>query len=137
MTVKHGLCALVLAFVLTGCTLGAGLVAKAPVAENQITGAAITTTTLAPVAASTPPEAPLPPEALACQKSRGSWLPAGRGGAMVCTHFTADAGKSCRKASDCEGYCLARSNTCAPITPMLGCTEILQADGAKVTLCID
>ena len=134
---KHGLCALALAFVLTGCTLGAGLVAKAPVAENQITRAAITTTTLAPAAAPAPVEAPLPPEALACLKKRDKWLPSGRGTAMICTHFTADAGKFCRKASDCEGYCLARSNTCAPMTPMLGCTEILQADGAKVTLCID
>ena len=134
---KHGLCALVLAFVLTGCTLGTGLVAKAPVAENQITGAAITTTTLAPVAAPAPPAPPLPPEALACLKKAGKWLPASRGTAMVCTHFTTDSGKSCRKASDCEAACLARSNTCAPFTPMLGCTEILQDNGAKVTECID
>ena len=32
---------------------------------------------------------------------------------------------------------LARSGTCAPITPMFGCNDILQDDGREVTLCLD
>jgi hypothetical protein len=46
-------------------------------------------------------------------------------------------GKACTRQSQCEGYCLARSGTCAPITPMFGCNDILQDDGREVTLCLD
>lgn len=86
------------------------------------------------------PEKParvLGPEELACQKSGGQWSVAGKAGGMTCIRTLRDAGKSCRKKSDCEGDCLARSNTCAPISPLFGCNEILQDNGAMVTLCID
>ena len=77
------------------------------------------------------------PEELACVKKGGQWAAAGSAGGMSCLHVMRDAGKSCRKKSDCEGDCLARSNTCAPIAPLFGCNEILQDNGAMVTLCID
>lgn len=77
------------------------------------------------------------PEESSCTKHGGAWSGAGFEGSMACVHLTKDAGKSCRKESDCEGYCLARSGTCAPAKPMFGCNDILQDNGVMVTLCID
>ena len=95
-----------------------------------------------PAKAAAPPVAEEParvlgPEELACAKKGGQWSVAGKAGGMSCVHRMRDAGKSCRKKSDCEGDCLARSNTCAPIAPLFGCNEILQDNGVMVTLCID
>ncbi len=95
-----------------------------------------------PAAAAVPPvvEEParvLGPEELACVKTGGQWSVAGKAGGMSCVRMMRDAGKSCHKKSDCEGDCLARSNTCAPIAPLFGCNEILQDNGVMVTLCID
>lgn len=84
-----------------------------------------------------PPPPPESPEAAKCQKSGGLWATAGESGAKACVRRTKDAGKACTKQSQCEGLCLARSRTCAPITPMFGCNDILQADGREVTLCLD
>ena len=84
-----------------------------------------------------PPARVLSPEEMACVKKGGQWTVAGKAGGMYCVSTLRDAGKSCRKESDCEGSCLARSNTCAPISPLFGCNEILQDNGAMVTLCID
>lgn len=81
--------------------------------------------------------APSSPEEARCLKSGGSWATAGDSGAKACVRLTRDGGKSCTRQSQCEGFCLARSRTCAPITPMFGCTEILQDDGREVTLCLD
>lgn len=77
------------------------------------------------------------PEELACLKTGGQWAVAGKAGGMTCVRTLRDAGKSCRKKSDCEGDCLARSNTCSPISPLFGCNDILQDNGVMVTLCID
>ena len=71
-----------------------------------------------------------------CIRQGGSWGPAGKAG-ETCTKLTKDSGKQCNAESDCEGYCLARSGTCAPFIPMFGCNEILQDNGVQVTLCID
>jgi hypothetical protein len=148
---------------LAGCTLTASPTEKPPAAAtNPIIGGEISTTSLeaakpaapttkprprpttaapaAAPAAEPPPEPPqpppLPPEAVACAKKGDKWLPSGKGG-MSCIHFTRDSGKECRKQSQCEGLCLARSGTCAPVTPLFGCNEIFQDNGVMVTLCID
>ena len=71
-----------------------------------------------------------------CIRQGGTWGPAGKAG-ETCTKLTKDSGKQCDAESDCEGYCLARSRTCAPFTPMFGCNEILQDNGVQVTLCLD
>ena len=71
-----------------------------------------------------------------CLAQGGSWGPAGKAG-ETCVKLTKDSGKQCDVESDCEGYCLARSKTCAPFTPMFGCNDILQDNGVQVTLCID
>lgn len=95
----------------------------------------------APVEEVAAPEEPAPPpmsaQEQACVKKGGTWAAAGKSGARACVKTTRDSGKHCSKASDCEGACLARSNTCAPINPMFGCNDILQDNGAMVTLCID
>ena len=83
-----------------------------------------------------PPPLVMTPEEQACFEKGGLWGAVGSGG-TACMYPTRDAGKQCRKESDCDGYCLARSGTCAPYTPMFGCNEIVQDDGVVVTLCID
>ena len=83
------------------------------------------------------PAVPLSPEALACKAQGGFWGRVGDTAAFTCFRQTRDAGKSCRRQTDCETECLARSRTCAPITPLFGCNPVLQADGREVNLCID
>ena len=104
-------------------------------AEPGPTGADPAQTDAPPVAEE--PARVLGPEELACVKTHGQWSAAGAAGGMSCLHMMRDAGKSCHKKSDCEGDCLARSNTCAPIAPLFGCNDILQDNGVMVTLCID
>jgi hypothetical protein len=74
---------------------------------------------------------------LACETLGGFYGQVGKGGAFTCQFPTKDGGKSCTRAGDCEGICLARSRSCAPINPLFGCNEVLQDDGRRVTLCID
>ena len=94
-------------------------------------------------AAAVPPPAPAVPavlkteEQLSCERRGGSWSPVPGSSARSCVYRTRDAGKACRARRDCEGECLARSRSCAPIRPLFGCNDILQADGRQVTLCID
>lgn len=98
----------------------------------------------APPAAASPPETtPPPPEPpksaqqTACERKGGRYAAAGASGARACVSPTRDAGKRCARETDCEGLCLARSQSCAPIKPLFGCNDILQADGRPVTLCVD
>jgi len=74
---------------------------------------------------------------IACEKRGGSFVAFGKSGAMTCQLPTRDGGKQCRRESDCDGVCLARSNTCAPVKPLWGCHAILQNDGRRVELCIN
>lgn len=83
------------------------------------------------------PPAPQSQAQIACERKGGTWASAGIAGLKACIRPTRDGGKQCRRESDCEGLCLARSRTCAPITPLFGCNDILQDDGRQVTLCID
>jgi hypothetical protein len=87
-----------------------------------------------------PQPAPLPP-ALARQQAEcvatGGALAERRAGLFACTRPTRDNGRACRSGADCEGVCLARSMTCAPVTPLFGCHEVLDSRGARQTLCLD
>lgn len=74
---------------------------------------------------------------LACEKKHGKWSGIGKGSARACVYQTRDAGKQCDRESQCDGVCLARSGTCSPFKPLYGCNEILQDNGARVTLCLD
>lgn len=91
-----------------------------------------------PVAVAEPPPVKVKSAGqIACEKRGGSFVSAGKSGAKTCQTRTRDSGKQCRRESDCEGVCLARSRSCAPVKPLLGCHEILQDDGYRVELCID
>jgi hypothetical protein len=73
---------------------------------------------------------------IACERKRGSWIDTG-GGLMICQFTTRDGGKRCTRESQCEGLCLARSGTCAPVEPLMGCHDILQDNGTRATQCIE
>jgi hypothetical protein len=75
-------------------------------------------------------------EQIACEKKKGEWRGNGKGG-FLCTYRTRDSGKSCRKSADCEGYCLARSRTCAPVRPLLGCVAVLTQNGVPAEICLE
>ncbi len=83
------------------------------------------------------PALPKSPEALACEKKGGTWSNTGLGALQTCIFRTRDGGEQCQRESDCEGVCLARSGTCSPFKPLLGCNEILQDNGVRATLCIE
>jgi hypothetical protein len=55
----------------------------------------------------------------------------------TCAMPTPDAGKSCKKASDCSESCLGETMTCSKIKPLFGCYEVVMEDGQKVGLCVD
>jgi hypothetical protein len=122
---------------LAGCQTSAGLYAP-----TGLQNAAIEVTALPPVPqAEVVPPAPPPVVKsaghIACDKRGGSFVSIGSSGAMTCQTPTADGGKQCRRESDCDSVCLARSRTCAPIKPVLGCQAVLQNDGRRVDLCIE
>lgn len=74
----------------------------------------------------------------ACEARGGEFRPGGLGGLMTCFETPKDAGKSCTSSGDCStGQCLARSRTCAPIKPLFGCNDLLDAEGRRVSLCVD
>lgn len=57
-------------------------------------------------------------------------------GLFVCVQPTRDANRACDGPGQCEAGCLARSRTCAPVTPLLGCYEQITARGVA-TVCVD
>jgi hypothetical protein len=83
------------------------------------------------------PVTPKSEQQLACEKKKGRWAKIGAGNKRACVFQTRDSGKRCERESQCDSVCLARSGTCAPYKPMYGCNEILQDNGARVTLCLD
>lgn len=82
------------------------------------------------------PPPPLSPEALACQRRGGTYLTL-RAGFGTCQMPTRDGLQACRRKSDCQGECLARSGTCAPAQPMFGCNDVLDDTGRRTTLCLE
>ena len=72
-----------------------------------------------------------------CERSGGRWGLRAGDALFVCFRETRDANQSCKIASDCEGLCLARSRTCSPIEPFLGCHEILTEGGGRATQCVN
>ncbi|WP_343079718.1 hypothetical protein [Ostreiculturibacter nitratireducens] len=74
---------------------------------------------------------------IACERKGGNYSSWGDTAMMMCYTTPRDAGKRCSKASDCIGGCLARSRTCAPITPIYGCKDVLNELGGLVTECLE
>ncbi|MBT0958740.1 hypothetical protein IV417_15225 [Alphaproteobacteria bacterium KMM 3653] len=93
----------------------------------------------------TPPqEAALPgtPAALEaergiCERKGGAFTRARSNGPLTCIAPTKDANRACSTDSDCEGFCLARSRTCAPVAPLFGCNEVLTDRGTVSTICVE
>lgn len=76
-------------------------------------------------------------EEIACVAGGGRWGTGPTPGVMVCYRTTDDGGEACKAAGDCEGFCLARSQTCAPVTPLYGCNDVLGVGGAPSTVCVE
>lgn len=83
-------------------------------------------------------QAPLSPDQAKarCERTDGRWG-GKQGQTMLCFHTPPDAGKACSKASDCSAGCLAKSRSCAPVTPLIGCQDLLDDDGRVVTQCVN
>lgn len=73
----------------------------------------------------------------ACLASGGVYTGEEGSKGRVCIHYTKDAGKRCTSSNQCESACLARSQSCAPIRPLLGCQDILTDNGIPMTQCIN
>jgi hypothetical protein len=119
----------------------AGCAPPGPTAEDQ-SPAAITVSPLpeVPPQVREPPPPPPVPAAVAAQQTAcaaigGQLLR--RGALLSCQRPTADAGRACRQASDCEGGCLARAGVCAPVTPLFGCQDLLIAPSQVERVCRD
>lgn len=72
-----------------------------------------------------------------CERGGGIWGRGGAGGGFVCFQRTRDANQSCTRESDCQSFCLARSRTCAPLVPFLGCHDVLTDNGTRAMVCVD
>ena len=70
-----------------------------------------------------------------CLRDGGRWQARNSGG-MICVRTPPDAGQACTSSRDCAGLCLARSRTCAPVVPLFGCNEALDANGRAGTVCL-
>lgn len=112
-------------------------IAPNPETDAKAGPAAPQSATPQPAVEPAPSPAPKSPAQVACEKRKGVWSKAGANGANYCQTLTRDGGKSCTRSTQCEGYCLAKSNTCAPATPLLGCHDILTEDGKFLTQCIN
>jgi hypothetical protein len=84
-----------------------------------------------------PATAPPSPLAAACTERGGRPVLFGGGPAIVCAMPARDAGQRCSTGRDCQGLCLARSRTCAPVVPLLGCHDVLTDNGTPARQCIE
>ena len=104
----------------------------------------VTTTEPTVQVITTEPEDDLPPpdppmlaqQRAACERDGGHMTPRAQG-VFACVRPTRDAYHHCESNADCEGVCLARSGTCAPLQPLYGCQDVLVQPGRRETLCID
>lgn len=123
---------------LAGCRIaGPGGDATAP-AGNVITEQTLPPQAEAPVPEMEPEPEPafLAEQRRLCERGGGQLASRGRG-VVACVRPTRDGGQRCQAATDCEGLCLARSGSCAPISPLFGCQEVFTARGLRETLCTE
>jgi hypothetical protein len=74
---------------------------------------------------------------IACERRGGQLTPGPGPGSLICAITPRDAGQTCARSTDCEGECLARSRTCAPVTPLRGCHDVLDSSGRSTRLCLE
>lgn len=152
---RGALIALLVFVALAGCRIagpGAEASAESAIAETILPPAAAEGAAAPAPEAAAPEPAPEPtaepiaepapgPDMLAdqrrlCERAGGQLAPRGRG-IYACVRQTRDAGRACAAARDCEGLCLARSGTCAPLAPLFGCQEVFTLPGRRETLCTE
>jgi hypothetical protein len=83
-----------------------------------------------------PPMSELRKQQAECLEQGGTFAPAGLYG-HACFVEMPDAGKACRRATDCTGTCLAETRSCARVEPLFGCYAFLDADGNRIDICVD
>ena len=88
-------------------------------------------------AAPAPEPAPKSQPQMLCEASGGFWGQSGTSGGFLCQKMMKDGGKVCHKKGDCTGECLGPSQTCSPVAPLMGCNDVMDAEGRRVTLCLD
>ena len=88
-------------------------------------------------AAAEPAPSPKSQPQLTCEAAGGIWGQSRGKGAFLCQKRMKDGGKVCHKKGDCTGECLGPSQTCAPVAPLMGCNDVMDAEGRQVTLCLD
>ena len=88
-------------------------------------------------AAAEPAPPPKSQPQLTCEAAGGIWGQSRGKGAFLCQKRMKDGGKVCHKKGDCTGECLGPSQTCAPVAPLMGCNDVMDAEGRQVTLCLD
>ena len=113
--IRHALTAVLLCTLLAGCQEDSAETSAAPTDIPSI----------------------LVPMRAACEKDGGRWGKVPGRVTYTCYRTTSDANKHCKSERDCQGLCLARSQTCAPVTPFYGCHEILADSGMRQTLCTE
>ncbi len=72
-----------------------------------------------------------------CLAAGGHWAFGGLSRQQLCFLPNADAGKSCKRASDCDGVCLSETHACAPERPLFGCYGYLDEAGRERMICRD
>lgn len=84
--------------------------------------------------------AELEAERAACTADGGDFRSAGIG-ILTCIRPTPDAGKTCTRAGDCAGACVAEAESavgaCSPVTPIFGCFSLFDDAGERVEICVD
>ncbi|MDV7144225.1 hypothetical protein R3X27_16185 [Tropicimonas sp. TH_r6] len=71
-----------------------------------------------------------------CEARGGTFVDSESRPTKICFVTPKDAGEGCSQRSDCEGECLARSRSCAPVIPLVGCHEVLMSGGMPATVCL-
>ncbi len=72
----------------------------------------------------------------ACEASGGEWRIAGLMPEPACIPNYSDAGKTCEKATDCQGTCLADRNECSA-SWVFGCHSLRDETGDVLEICVD
>jgi len=72
-----------------------------------------------------------------CERGGGLWSSLSESGTNLCINQTGQGAKSCTTKNDCAGECLAKSKTCAPYKPLVGCNEVIGTNGTTQTLCFN
>jgi hypothetical protein len=55
----------------------------------------------------------------------------------LCALPTGDEGKSCKRASECKGYCESETQSCSKWHMGSGCYDYLNEEGNAESVCID